>query len=332
MKRTRVVVAAVPLVVFAAVSFLAYGLSVSFRLPTPFNENCVNWLKSCEENCVQNSTTPIPKHVHFVSLNHPFSFMEWLAVVSARNKIKPDKITVYTDGLQDSCWWRRALPYIDHQIIHTLPGANVLNRVPIKLLPHKSDFLRLSILYHSGGIYMDTDILSLNSFDPLLKHQMVLAEQCHYALNVALMMAQKHSCLVCRFAHYSCERFNGGWVHHSVDALSSFIRGLDKEKEGVLVVPWKKGFFPMCWNANGINQLYKKHFNDIPDYNRSEIYSVHLYNNKAKNLIPKTLHNFDWIQTSTSLVGLTIRESLPPGFSKHHLNESSRCTDIQLPD
>ncbi|CAI8022577.1 hypothetical protein GBAR_LOCUS16236 [Geodia barretti] len=38
MKRTRVVVAAVPLVVFAAVSFLAYGLSVSFRLPTPFNE------------------------------------------------------------------------------------------------------------------------------------------------------------------------------------------------------------------------------------------------------------------------------------------------------
>ncbi|CAI8028475.1 hypothetical protein GBAR_LOCUS16236, partial [Geodia barretti] len=67
---------------------------------------------------------------------------------------------------------------------------------------------------------------------------MVLAEQCHYALNVALMMAQKHSCLVCRFAHYSCERFN------------------DKEKEGVLVVPWKKGFFPMCWNANGINQLY----------------------------------------------------------------------------
>ena len=39
MKRTRVVVAAVPLVVFAAVSFLAYGLSVSFRLPTPFDES-----------------------------------------------------------------------------------------------------------------------------------------------------------------------------------------------------------------------------------------------------------------------------------------------------
>ena len=71
------------------------------------------------------------------------------------------------------------------------------------------------------------------------------------------------------------------------------------------MVPWKKGFHPMCWNANGINQLYKENFNDIPDYNRSEIYSVHLYNNKAKNLIPKTLHNFDWIQTSTSLVGQT---------------------------
>jgi hypothetical protein len=298
------------------------------------SSGCGDWLKSCENNCVQTSTTPIPKHVHFVSLNRPFSFIEWLAVVSARNKIKPDKITVYTDGLQDSCWWRRALPYIDHQIIHTLPGANVLNRVPIKLLPHKSDFLRLSILYHSGGIYMDTDILSLNSFDPLLKHQMVLSEQCGSEINVALMMSQKHSCVLCRFAHLSCKNFNGGWVTHSVGALSSFVKSLDKERDDVAILPWKSGFHPMCYNAKGLDELYTEDFDSISGYNKTRIYSVHLYHNKleSQQLMRTKVHSFDWIQTSKSLVALTIRESLPPGFSQQHLHESSQCTDIQLPD
>ena len=111
------------------------------------NAGCGDWLKSCEDNCVKTATTLIPKHVHFISLNHPFSFYEWLAVVSAKKKIKPDKITVYTNGLQDSCWWRRALPHIEHQLIYALPGATVLNHAQIKHLAHKADFLRLVILY-----------------------------------------------------------------------------------------------------------------------------------------------------------------------------------------
>ena len=309
---------------------LVFDMQLSYNF---LSVGCGDWLKSCENNCVQTSTTPIPKHVHFVSLNHPFSFMEWLAVVSARNKIKPDKITVYTDGLQDSCWWRRALPYIDHQIIHTLPGANVLNRVGIRLVEHKSDFLRLSILYHSGGIYIDSDILSLNSFDPLLKHQMVLSEQCGSEVNVALMMSQKHSCVLCRFAHLSCKNFNGGWVTHSVGALSSFVKSLDKERDDVAILPWKSGFHPMCYNAKGLDELYTKDFDSISGYNKTRIYSVHLYHSRfeSQQLIRTKVHIFDWIQTSKSLVALTIRESLPPGFSQQHLHES-QCTDIQLPD
>ena len=292
------------------------------------NTGCGDWLKSCEDNCVQTATTPIPKHVHFVSLNHPFSFMEWLAIVSARKKIKPDKITVYTNGQQDSCWWRRALPYIEHQLIYTLPGAAVLNNAEVRKIAHKSDFLRLMVLYNSGGIYMDSDSLTLNSFDPLLHNEVVLAEQCGKKVAVGVMLAQQHSCFICKFAHLSCHKFNGDWVSHSVNALTTLMK---EEKEGVTVLPWKKGFYPMCWDENGMDQLYKKQFSEFPSYNKTDIYAVHLFYNKAKLMFPKTVDNYEWIQTSKSLVALTIRDSLPPGFSQHHL-DTANCTDIPLPE
>ena len=251
-------------------------------------------------------------------------------MVTARSKIKPDKIIIYTDGQQDSCWWRRILPYIDHQYFHSLPGKTVLNSHPIKLWAHISDFLRLSILYYVGGIYIDSDIFSLNSFDPLLRHQMVVGQQCGRHENVALMMAQQHSCVICKFARLSCRKFTGKWITHSVNALTSFINSLDKEKEGVLSLPFKKGFHPFCWDKGGINQLFYQDFSKKTDYNISEMYSVHLYHQKSKSLLPETIHNYEWIQTNKSLVALSIRQSLPASFSPQHLDETSPCDDIPL--
>ena len=292
------------------------------------NAGCGDWLKSCEDNCVKTATTLIPKHVHFISLNRPFSFYEWLAVVSAKKKIKPDKITVYTNGLQDSCWWRRALPYIEHQLIYALPGATVLNHAQIKHLAHKADFLRLTILYQNGGMYMDTDSLTLNSLDPLLHYQVVLAEQCLGPVAVGVILAQKHSCFICKFAHLSCSKYNGQWDTHSVDTLTSLVDTIDSEKDGVMVLPLTNGFYPMCWDAEGIDQLYNQDFDELTNYNRSDVYCVHLFNNKAKELFSETVDNFEWIQTSKSLVALAIRDALPPGFSEQHLDTSANCTPL----
>ena len=292
---------------------------------------CGDWLKYCDDNCVKTATTPIPKHVHFVSLNHPFLFYEWLAVVSARKKIKPDKITVYTDGQQDSCWWRRALPYIEHQHIYTLPGAAVLNGARMKWLSHKADFFRLMILYENGGMYMDTDSLTLNSLDPLLHHQVVLAEQCRGPVTAGMMLAQKHNCFICKYAHISCTNYNGGWAIHVTGALNSLLKTVDKEKEGIMVLPWTKGFFPLCWDDQGIKKLYNIDFDNITNFNARDIYAVHLFHHNTGKLFSKTVDNYEWIQTSKSLVALTIRDSLPPGFSQQHMNTST-CTAIPLSD
>ena len=252
--------------------------------------------------------------------------------MSARKKIKPEKITVYTDGQQDSCWWRRALPYIEHQLIYNIPGDILLNNVRMKHLEHKADFLRLIILYYNGGIYMDTDILSLNSLDPVLQHQVVVAEECGQKINVAMMMAQRQSCFICNFAHFSCRKFKGTWSSHSLRALTAFVKTLNKEKEGILVLPWKTGFYPLCWTKEGIDQLYGSDFADFPDYNISDIYTVHFYRKSGDQFFYRTLEDFNWIQTSKSLAAISVRESIPPQFSPLNLNVSEVCDNIPLPD
>ena len=176
---------------------------------------------------------------------------------------------------------------------------------------------------------MDTDSLSLNSFDSLLSNQVVLAKQCDRAAAVGVMVAQKHNCLVCQFAHRSCKKFKGEWASHSVYTLDALTKEVDKEKEGLVVLPFHKGFYPMCYNTEGLNSLYKNDFAMKSQYNKSDINTVHLYANRAKHLFPQTINNINWIRSSKSLVAITIRESLPPDFSREHFN-TNICASLQL--
>ena len=179
---------------------------------------------------------------------------------------------------------------------------------------------------------MDTDSLSLNSFDPLLSNQVVLASQCDHPAAIGVMMAQKHNCFICKYAHRSCQKFNGGWITHSVGTMSGLIKEVDMEKEGLLVLPARGGFYPMCWTTEGLHQLYSEDLDNISLYNKTEIYAVHLFGNKAvATIFPRTLNNMDWIHNNKSLVAIAVRKALPSGFSQHHFN-TTECASLELDD
>ena len=291
--------------------------------------DCSNWLE-CESTCVYKSDNPIPKQVHIVSLGHPFTYTEWLTVISAKHWIKPDQITVYTDGKQDSCWWTRALPYIQHQLIYSIPGSINLNGEQVSNRAHMSDFLRLNILYYNGGIYVDTDIIADRPFDDLLNNQVVLARQCNNPVNVAVMLAQKQNCFICKFAQQSCQRFTGGWVDHSVTTLTRLLKDTDQEREGIRVLPQMEGFFPGCWDPPGLKELFEADFESMPAYNLSKIHAVHLYQRKAKKIINETMYNMHWITTSKSVVATVVRSVLPSNFSQAHF-DSDKCLEATTP-
>lgn len=67
-----------------------------------------------------------------------------------------------------------------------------------------ADFLRLWILYNVGGIYLDTDVEVLKSFDPFLNNGFFTCYECSKGIEAAVMGSEKGN----KFAKLFLERFN----------------------------------------------------------------------------------------------------------------------------
>ena len=116
----------------------------------------------------------IPNIIHFIHISgyRQFSFCNMLAVLSAHRVQKPDKLYLYyTDEETDNRWWNIAKEYA------TLVKINPLTEfqgVKLDYPQYQADVIRLQKLVELGGIYLDTDILTLKSFDPLRHHSCVM--------------------------------------------------------------------------------------------------------------------------------------------------------------
>lgn len=113
----------------------------------------------------------IPKIIHYCWFgNNPLSELE-------RNCIET---------------WKTILP--DYQICIWNEKSLDLNQYPFANLAYQtgkyafvSDVVRLHALYYEGGIYLDTDMLVLKSFDSILYHEFFTGEYKKGALNAAVI-------------------------------------------------------------------------------------------------------------------------------------------------
>lgn len=105
----------------------------------------------------------IPKKIHYI----------WLG-----DKPKPALVLKCLDS------WRKNLP--DYEIIEW--GNDAISHIDNQYLQEAfyhqkwafaSDILRLHILYHQGGIYLDTDVEVRNSFDPFLQDDFFTGHELH---------------------------------------------------------------------------------------------------------------------------------------------------------
>lgn len=110
--------------------------------------------------------------------------------------------------------WKKHLP--DYEIVEWNEDTFDVNSVPFtkEAYAHQkyafvSDYVRLYALYHQGGIYFDTDVEVLKSFDDLLEAPAFMGYDSMNYLGTAVMASSPHNVLFCEFlAHYNQMKYS----------------------------------------------------------------------------------------------------------------------------
>jgi hypothetical protein len=165
----------------------------------------------------------IPNVIHFIfGLKEdfgekPFSFIHYLAIKSAYECNKPNVIKFHYKYEPNGEWWEKSKEYLTP--IRIEPPKEIFGN-PLLHFAHQADVLRLDILIKEGGIYLDMDVLCLNSFTPLRKYKCVMGIEDTVGLSNAVILAEANSeFLRMWYSEYKSFRSKGKdefYVEHSV--------------------------------------------------------------------------------------------------------------------
>ncbi len=224
----------------------------------------------------------IPRLVHFVfGLNEdfakiPFSLYHYLAVASVRAINRDYEVVVhYYYEPEGNEWWERCKQIAVMDKLEAPPSA--FHGKSIKYYAHKTDWVRLDILFNEGGIYLDMDTICISPFDPLLGS----FRKCVMGLEVwngeltglcnAVIMAEKsHPFLKMwqdSFSDFNPEDWNQMACRKPLELYM-------KHKSLVHIEP-PESFFLLTWSEKDLRDA---HVNVIA-HPRS--YSMHLWESKA---------------------------------------------------
>lgn len=139
----------------------------------------------------------IPNVIHFIygldpsSSQKPFKLTHYLAIKSAYEVNRPDKIYFHYQYEPNGPWWDRIKPYL---ILDQLTAPDQIYDKKIRHYAHKADILRLKILNAQGGIYLDIDTICLKPFHSLLKYDFVMGIQGdNYGLCNAVILSKPNT-------------------------------------------------------------------------------------------------------------------------------------------
>uniref|UniRef100_A0A6C0BM33 Uncharacterized protein n=1 Tax=viral metagenome TaxID=1070528 RepID=A0A6C0BM33_9ZZZZ len=163
------------------------------------------------------TTGMIPKIIHFIygfkSQTTEFGVTQYIAIMSAYHLNKPDHIYFHYRYMPYGPLWDKVKPYLT--LVETDPPTHVFDR-QVKRYAHQADIVRLNVLNHTGGIYLDMDTICLRPVIPYLKYDFVMGIQGeNYGLCNAVIMAKPET----KFGqewYQSYQSFSQNWDLHSV--------------------------------------------------------------------------------------------------------------------
>ncbi|XP_077867480.1 uncharacterized protein LOC144356687 [Saccoglossus kowalevskii] len=202
---------------------------------------------SLPDNVAYHEKTVVPNIAHYVWFgNLSFRFDHLISLLSAHRVMKATKIMFHTNCEPNGTFWEEAKL--------TIPTLEIKYRKPPKTIFgyslekskvfHLTDIARLEVLLEYGGIYMDCDVIVVQSLEPLRHYDYVMGREDPTHLNNGILIARKDSLFLkmyyegYRFYKRSC------WGCDSIlypNALAIQFPGLIKIENKRLVQPnWDK--------------------------------------------------------------------------------------------
>lgn len=113
---------------------------------------------------------------------------------------------------------------------------------------HLSDWLRFNILFEEGGIYIDTDVVTIKSYDDLLDNHLVVGKETKNGICCGVFMCEpRHDAVEKLIIGYKTDYRHKEWVYNCQVLLSEYI----KEDDSCTVLELKEGFhYPNWWTRN----------------------------------------------------------------------------------
>ena len=160
------------------------------------NQLTTNSLKSLTTTRVDPFSVPNIVHYVWLEEKEEMQFYQFLSLKSVSKYMNPDIIYFHCDNEPTGIWWQEAKYSIKMLRIENMePPTEILGN-EVTLSGHKSDIARIEILIKHGGIYIDTDVFVIKSFDPLRKYNFTMGIEYHGnpgRLNNGVIVAAKEA-------------------------------------------------------------------------------------------------------------------------------------------
>ena len=224
---------------------------------------------------------PIPNVVHMIFGLAPdfghmkFGLTHYLAVLGARLHIAPALLKWHYRYLPDGVWWECARPALT---LHKVEDVTHVHGKPKAMrVQHKADVLRMQLLLEEGGMYIDSDVIPVRSFQDLRKYPLVMGQEeaaGQSGLANAVILAAPNTTFMRRWwGEYASFEPDKQWAYHSV----ILPRALHGQHPGEVTALSGSAFFRPCWTD--LTAMY-----DADDgYSYRDNYAVHLWTSADAN-------------------------------------------------
>lgn len=233
----------------------------------------------------------IPNIVHFnyglAEQVDDFLFVYYIAVLSCKTINNPDIIYFYYHYEPKGIWWEKTKLLVE---LIKVEIPTHIGMKPLKKIAHRSDILRLEILYKYGGIYLDIDTICVLPYTHLLTNTFVICEETtesgkKMGLCNAIMMSEPKCSFVKEWLDLYEHIFQpDGWQEAST--FLPFALSLDYN---ITILPSNTCLLPSWEN---INLIFSDDHNIHP-----ELMILHYWNQHSISYIK--LINWEWIHNNS---------------------------------